>query len=499
MVISDMKSVNCDTSKHDNKVENNWITEHKDFEILRNYIFDNQLYNQKYKSQYISAFDFLKQILQYMYKSTSVSILIERSFNINEAKLFSEAMNVIYPQAGWSYNTVKCIMCYMKKILLETAVNPSFVKKISLNNQDKKTNVNKLLPKRMNELDDDDHSKKELLKWINILKTQTNNKSKESLRMIMYFFVNTLVPKLNIDLYNFDPSTFIMDFDLIKDELSDNTKRSRIKLFLKHILLKADREIKNLLQETTCDIKNNIDNYDDGSDKHTFTPDELDLMYNQSKRDNKTELIYLLLITTGMRVGGLVNIKLCNVAEINNNKIEIKKSGRTIEKGSKWFSFLITDKIKELMYIYIESDRLSNSEYLFPSSKINDHISTASVRYMIKKLASDAGINGTHAHPHSLRHSYAHILLDCGNDPSTVSKLLGHANVSTTQAFYLKENTIQVANKANIPWLDKDTIEKRKIVPDFLRKTKDVNDKTDKRRNKQMKRMNVFLKDNVIE
>ena len=242
-----------------------------------------------------------------------------------------------------------------------------------------------------------------------------------------------------------------------------------MKIFLKHILGYNDEKILDLYSNIK-QKKNNI--FDDGTDKHTFTADELDALYDTIKDNNMFKLIYLLMITTGMRVGGLVKIKFEHVVNILGNTFEIKNSGRTIEKGRKWFTFMINDGVKKAMYDYISEDRLDNSEYLFPSNRTSGHISTSMVRSMIKRAGKKAGIEGDHLHPHSLRHSYAHILLDCGNEPAVVSKLLGHANVATTQSFYLKENAAEAASKANIPWLDKSNIQKKKIVPNFLKEVK---------------------------
>jgi integrase len=314
------------------------------------------------------------------------------------------------------------------------------------------------------------------------------------MRVIMYFYINTIVPALKIDMYNLDLDSIIVNKDSIKSILTNKTKISRMKLFMKCILCREPDFIKSTLGTISPPAKLGIE--DDGSDKHTFTPDELDLLYNEVAKNNKNKLIYLLLITTGMRVGGLVKIKIDDVATITDSKIDIKRTGRTIEKGNKWFSFVINDNTKQLLYQYIESERISNSVYLFPSKKSDTHVTTASIRYMIKAVAKKSGVEGSHVHPHSLRHSYAHILLDCGNDASVVSKLLGHANVSTTQAFYLKENVIDVTDKANIPWLDKSTIAKKKIIPDFLNiysSGVNIQEKKEKRRNKNMKKLNMFV------
>jgi integrase len=425
-----------------------------------------------------------------------MSTLVERSFNIDEAKRFSQAMNYIYPKAQWGYNTVKCTLCYLKKILRDTAINPSFITRITIYNNHSKAGVSHhaFLTKKINSLNDEDISKIEFINWANTIKIKSLNKSVESMRVIMYFYINSVVPALKIDMYNLDLDSIVVDKDRIKSILTNKTKISRMKLFMKCILGCDTEMIKSTLGGISPPSKLAIN--DDGSDKHTFTPDELDLIYNEVIKNNKNKLIYLLLITTGMRVGGLVKIKIDDVATITDNKIDIKRTGRTIEKGNKWFSFVINDSTKQMLYQYIESERISNSVYLFPSKKSNTHVTTASIRYMIKVVAKKAGVEGVHVHPHSLRHSYAHILLDCGNDASVVSKLLGHADVSTTQAFYLKENAIDVADKANIPWLDKSTIAKRKIIPDFLniyRNGVDMKEKKEKRRNKNMKKLNMFL------
>ncbi len=99
-------------------------------------------------------------------------------------------------------------------------------------------------------------------------------------------------------------------------------------------------------------------------------------------------------------------------------------------------------------------------------------------------------MSGTHLHPHSLRHSYGHLLLEAGNSVHEVSKLLGHSNIATTEMFYLKESSADVAKRANIPWLTKP--EKQDNLPKFLvpnSSTQTNKEKQDRERKRRMKNM----------
>lgn len=75
-------------------------------------------------------------------------------------------------------------------------------------------------------------------------------------------------------------------------------------------------------------------------------------------------------------------------------------------------------------------------------------------------------MEGKHIHTHSLRHSFAHILLETGNKPELVSKMFGHSSALTTEQYYLKESPSEASKRMNIRWLER--TEQENPIPSFL-------------------------------
>jgi site-specific recombinase XerD len=62
-------------------------------------------------------------------------------------------------------------------------------------------------------------------------------------------------------------------------------------------------------------------------------------------------------------------------------------------------------------------------------------LSTRAIARMVVKVALSAGIAAKHVSPHALRHSYAVRCLRSGGNVVAVARLLGHANIATTQRY----------------------------------------------------------------
>ncbi len=74
-------------------------------------------------------------------------------------------------------------------------------------------------------------------------------------------------------------------------------------------------------------------------------------------------------------------------------------------------------------------------KWLFPSRGAAGHLTRQRVAQLLKELAVAAGIDPARVSPHVLRHAFASHLIDHGADLRSVQKMLGHADISTTQIY----------------------------------------------------------------
>ena len=148
-----------------------------------------------------------------------------------------------------------------------------------------------------------------------------------------------------------------------------------------------------------------------------------------------------ILLSTGARIGELINIKL---SDINISSKEIKVLG----KGNKERIVYINDHTVDALKKYLRNSRpllLNNkrSDNLF-INHIGGNLTTRGVREILDNIIKKSSLN-IKVTPHMFRHTFATMLLNEGCDLKSVQELLGHVNMSTTQIYthvsnnYIKE------------------------------------------------------------
>ncbi|HFR3814116.1 TPA: tyrosine-type recombinase/integrase [Streptococcus suis] len=138
-------------------------------------------------------------------------------------------------------------------------------------------------------------------------------------------------------------------------------------------------------------------------------------------------LLISLLLSTGLRISELCNLKLDNI-NLENRTIQILGKGK-----KERLLYIGNDETLSLLEDYI-AHHCSHSSYLFTGVKNDDYLKEQSVRLILKNISHSLQLK-KHITPHMFRHSFATMLLDNGVDIRQIQHLLGHSNINVTQIY----------------------------------------------------------------
>ncbi|MDP1598639.1 site-specific tyrosine recombinase XerD [Phenylobacterium sp.] len=110
-------------------------------------------------------------------------------------------------------------------------------------------------------------------------------------------------------------------------------------------------------------------------------------------------------------------------------------------KGGKERLAPLNDAARAAVKAYLEARKAflpkgdAANPWLFPSHGKSGRLTPRRFAQLLDEAAADAGIDPARVSPHVLRHAFATHLLEGGADLRVVQKLLGHADISTTQIY----------------------------------------------------------------
>lgn len=144
-----------------------------------------------------------------------------------------------------------------------------------------------------------------------------------------------------------------------------------------------------------------------------------------------------MLYATGLRVSELVGLPLSAIGEDMQFLMVAGKGGRERMVP-------LSEPAQKAIRAYVEirpqfvaiDDKGTQGQWLFPSrTSESGHLTRQRFAQLLKDLAETAGLDAERVSPHILRHAFATHLLSNGADLRSVQKMLGHADIATTQIY----------------------------------------------------------------
>ncbi len=210
-------------------------------------------------------------------------------------------------------------------------------------------------------------------------------------------------------------------------------------IYINNALNKAVKE--KLIAENPCKYIGRIKMTE--VEKSYLTLDEIQQMAKANCIDQETKKAFLFSCYTGLRISDVRNL---TYSDIQGDKIQFR------QKKTKRIEYLpLSD-----MALKILENKDSNIVHINKDDKIFELKQSETIRQQLKRWVKNAGIEKAVTF-HTARHSFATVALSNGVDLYTVSKLLGHRDLSTTQ-IYAKIVNEKLREAVNlIPEIELDT------------------------------------------
>lgn len=153
--------------------------------------------------------------------------------------------------------------------------------------------------------------------------------------------------------------------------------------------------------------------------------------------------ILTLFLNCGMRVSELAGL---NLSDIQGDTI------RVLGKGNKERTIYLNAACLEAIRAYLPkrvTPHAADQNALFISRNRN-RINVQTVKWLVKKHLTDAGLDSSKYSAHKLRHTAATLMYQNGVDIRTLQSILGHSNLDTTMIYtHIEDQNIRAAAAKN--------------------------------------------------
>ncbi|MEW6702650.1 MAG: tyrosine-type recombinase/integrase, partial [Bacteroidota bacterium] len=153
--------------------------------------------------------------------------------------------------------------------------------------------------------------------------------------------------------------------------------------------------------------------------------------------------IFTVAFYTGMRLGELINMK-WNWIDFFKNQITVKCSDEFVTKSQKERIIPMSEKVKAVLTTRYQNSKHQLSEVVFYRQE-GRMLHQETISKQFKDAVRRSNLNDK-IHFHSLRHSFASLLVQRGVSLYVVKELLGHEDLTTTQIYsHLQQQNLRDA------------------------------------------------------
>ena len=165
---------------------------------------------------------------------------------------------------------------------------------------------------------------------------------------------------------------------------------------------------------------------DEDSEKVLLAARSMRYAYHYERKRNYAIIATMLM--TGLRRSEVANLMLAD-ANLSTSTISVIHG-----KGGKDRLIPICSRLSSIIKDYLtDRERLhKKSEFLFTAVQKDEQIGIRCLNNLIARLRDKTGLNFS---AHTLRHSFATMMLEGGVDIYTLSKMMGHNKITTTTIY----------------------------------------------------------------
>ncbi len=138
---------------------------------------------------------------------------------------------------------------------------------------------------------------------------------------------------------------------------------------------------------------------------------------------------FALLWRAGLRAGELVGLRLEDLLAPPNGAQPARL--RVLGKGQKERLVLLTADAYAVLTTWLAARPASDVPYIFLNDR-GQPLTVNGIEWLLRQYGQQVGLSLT---PHQLRHTFARQVTEAGMPITSLSKLLGHAQISTTQIY----------------------------------------------------------------